>query len=212
MKSTSITFFIFIVFINYVFGQTETFTDSRDGTVYNIIKIEDTKWFQQNLRYETLHSHCPNFNRRKKDCKEGNFYSFIELDTICPKGWKVASLEDWESYFQLLKEHKKVENSSLKYDTLAHEDNTVVISDTTKTIKIFENKNPLQLKSLGWVEGRKRKKMGTITIWALYPEDKKFHLHIGDASYVKHAHEHNIIDKPKRVRKFAVRCTCKDIN
>lgn len=49
---------------------------------------------------------------------------------------------------------------------------------------------------------------GVMSMWVhdKLQNDRKMHLHIGDAAFVKHAHAHHIDDKPTKNRKFVVRC------
>ena len=190
----------------------DTFLDYRDGEVYKIVQIEKDWWFQENLRYESNYSHCPNFNKKEKDCIAGNFYPNTELETVCPKGWHVATLKEWENYF----------NSRLLINSAANTLETetylpivdILISDTTKQIQLFDKNNLLDLHPHGWVQGRKRQDIGTMTLWAKNKElkDNKYHIHIGNNSYVKHTHKHHIEDKKvRRNRKFMVRCVCQKL-
>jgi len=200
-------FYLFSIFISLAFTQTDTLVDSRDQQVYPIIKIGKTQWFQENLRYETSLSHCPNFNKKKKDCNKGNFYSYLELDTICPKGWQVATVTDWEDYIAKIGTTKKA--ILIKDGLMDKVDRSLEVDDEKKVINLFDPHDPLQLEAIGWVEGKKRKKIKTATFWA-YHEDKRLHMHIGKNGYVKHAHDHHIKDSPKKNRKFTIRCICKE--
>ncbi|MGK0388399.1 MAG: hypothetical protein ACI94Y_001128 [Maribacter sp.] len=58
--------------------------------------------------------------------------------------------------------------------------------------------------------GQKIANKETLTLWVsnLATKDDKYHVHTGPNKYIKHSHEHNIIDKPKKTRRFAVQCTC----
>ncbi|MEL6924367.1 MAG: FISUMP domain-containing protein [Bacteroidota bacterium] len=202
----------------YQTDDTDILFDKRDGEEYDIVKIGETWWMQESLRYESRYSHCPNFNKRESDCWDGNFYSYTELDTICPEGWRVAGVEDWEAIFewsllalgvdpQTILVDSLLERDKLAADELKH---SIMFTENTDRLNLFSATHPLQLKASGWVEGWKRKDMETISLWAIDPitEDPRFHLHIGPAVYVKHTHAHNIDDKPKRNRKFQLRCVC----
>ena len=37
-------------------------------------------------------------------------------------------------------------------------------------------------------------------------DDDKYHLHIGETGYFIHSHDHNVIAKPRKQRRFAMRC------
>lgn len=188
-------------------AQTGLFTDNRDGQQYKTIVIAGKNWFRENLRYQTSQSFCPNFNKDSSACKDGNYYSNGELNTICPQGWHVATIREWESYISVFMKNNGINNGVLKYDSSRylknnfgiHLEGGVLFKDTL-----------LNLLPVGWVEGIKPVKNGGLTLWVVDTEtkDDKYHFHISKEGMVKHSHEHHIIDKPKKIRKFTVRCVC----
>ncbi len=209
MRHFILLLFCFLVCPILGIGQNfkmDNFLDTRDGNTYEIIQIDTDWWFRENLRYETALSYCPNFNK-KKDCKMGNFYTYQELDELCPNGWHVSKLSEWEAYFELMKTKKQVQEQHIQYETIVPRTD-IMVTDTTKQLQLFDANNPLNLSARGWVQGKRRQKIGTITLWASNPEleDARFHLHIGPNSYVKHTHAHHIDDKRQKKRKFTVRC------
>lgn len=73
----------------------ESFTDSRDGLSYGIIKIGEQTWMAENLNYATEGSACPDGDTR--NCKRlGRLYSWAEAKTVCPEGWRLPTKEDFE--------------------------------------------------------------------------------------------------------------------
>ena len=83
-----------------------TFTDARDGQVYKYTTIGDQVWMAENLKFNAPYSLC--YDKIDGFCDTfGRFYSLHEkgedfglfdqelLDTICPAGWRVPSLNDW---------------------------------------------------------------------------------------------------------------------
>jgi uncharacterized protein (TIGR02145 family) len=79
----------------------DTFTDPRDGQVYNIVRIGNQVWFAQNLNYATENSICL-FDDPDNCEKYGKLYRWYEKGEFCPGGWHVPSNEDWEILFEHL--------------------------------------------------------------------------------------------------------------
>jgi len=95
----------------------ETFTDTRDDNVYDVVRIYDPAvdgkarcWFKQNLKYDAKDdSRC--LDDDKKNCKVyGRLYLGSAIKKgVCPEGTRVSTMEDWE---HLLKVVDPDENSS----------------------------------------------------------------------------------------------------
>ena len=74
----------------------DSFTDSRDGQSYDVVKIGNLVWMAENLNFETAGSFCPEGDAR--NCKRlGRLYSWAEAKSVCPDGWRLPTKEDFES-------------------------------------------------------------------------------------------------------------------
>ena len=94
---------------NNLIGLTK---DMRDGKVYSTITIDSQKWFSENLNYEaSSDSYC--LDNIEEYCDQyGRLYGWSAIETleglnssICPSGWKVPSLNDWETLANYLSEN-----------------------------------------------------------------------------------------------------------
>ena len=77
----------------------ETFTDSRDGQSYKMVKIGEQTWMAENLNYETSNSYCY-LNDTTKCSEFGRYYTWKEAQEACPSGWHLPDTTEWKTLLE----------------------------------------------------------------------------------------------------------------
>ncbi|UII29811.1 IPT/TIG domain-containing protein [Fulvivirga ulvae] len=78
----------------------KTFTDDRDGQIYNVVKMGDQIWLGENFNLNTnasdsTSSWCPEDVAVNCDT-HGRLYTWYVASEMAPEGWKLPSQADWE--------------------------------------------------------------------------------------------------------------------
>lgn len=95
MKS-GITTLVFLILSGFspLFGQSNSFTDTRDAQVYPTFFVGKVEWFAENLRYETPQSFY--YNNGGYGERYGRLYPLYEAENACPDGWRLPTDADWK--------------------------------------------------------------------------------------------------------------------
>ena len=90
---------IFAFLLAVLAACSDSFTDSRDGSTYNVVRIGNLMWMAENLAYESDGSFCPDGD--VKNCpKYGRLYTWDAARGACPEGWRLPGKKDFESLIE----------------------------------------------------------------------------------------------------------------
>jgi len=74
------------------------FTDSRDGRKYRSVTIGGRVWMAEDLKYLPPEGNWWCYANDSSKCdKYGRLYDWGTVKKVCPAGWRLPSVEDWDS-------------------------------------------------------------------------------------------------------------------
>jgi uncharacterized protein (TIGR02145 family) len=77
-----------------------SFVDSRDGKVYPTLTFGTTTWMAANLAFASKDSWCYG-DDESRGKQLGRLYTWAAAQQACPKGWHVATREEWYTLIRL---------------------------------------------------------------------------------------------------------------
>jgi uncharacterized protein (TIGR02145 family) len=89
-----------IIWINESQGY---FTDIRDSKRYKVVKIGTQTWFAENLAYKPVSGDFWAYDDNKNNiAKYGYLYFWETAKNVCPAGWHLPSIEEWNTLINFL--------------------------------------------------------------------------------------------------------------
>jgi uncharacterized protein (TIGR02145 family) len=77
-------------------GEKATFTDTRDGQIYEIVKLDKRWWMAENFRFDTVGSYC--YNNDPSNCEVfGRLYTQGTAKMAAPSGWHLPTDYEWRT-------------------------------------------------------------------------------------------------------------------
>ena len=87
---------VVLLFCNVLIAQEKgTIKDSRDGHVYQWIKIGKKAWLAENVKYNANPGSWVYNNDSTNASLHGRLYTWNAAMTACPKGWVIPTDDDW---------------------------------------------------------------------------------------------------------------------
>jgi uncharacterized protein (TIGR02145 family) len=79
-----------------IFEMYDTFIDDRDGRAYRTVTIGGKKWMARNLNYQPKSGNSWCYEDSNSYCdKYGRLYDWHTALTVCPRGYRLPSREEW---------------------------------------------------------------------------------------------------------------------
>lgn len=191
-----------IIFILYLSINTTAFcqlsesewTDPRDNQQYSIVKISNTWWFSQNLNFYTIDSDSYT-DTIIKSGSWGRHYSFKEKNIVCPPGWRLPGLKEWQQLDSIIQKSSIYSlMDGIRWNRNTHAD----------------NRTGLSLQPSGFKHKRRwSHQYYNASYWFMEPTQPEinWHLHIDGENNMEpfYFHEH---EKEVYKRRFTIRCVC----
>ena len=206
-KLPSIIFFL----LSFSFANAQNLSsdkvleDTRDGNKYEITKIQNLWWMNENLNYSMPDAFC--YNNSSTNCETyGRLYYFDDAMEACPDDWRLPSEKEFE---QLM----------LYIEGKDWGQREFYVTGTWEDWKKGNNKAGLKIAPAGFKHKRKFKTLGdSANFWIFQPDKVRvashIHMHLEDKNgprrLISFWHNHEINNPVKNKQLFSVRCVRKD--
>jgi uncharacterized protein (TIGR02145 family) len=97
-------------------------TDTRDNQTYSTVTMGTQTWFAENLNYATQSGLSLCYGNDDSNCfLYGRLYRGDEVQSVCPDGWHLPSIEEWQTLFDYVGGIESAHNLLAPYATLQGE-------------------------------------------------------------------------------------------
>jgi len=98
MKKIILFLSLALCYISVFSQETGTYTDTRDGKVYQTVKIGEQWWMAENLAYKPSSGNYWAYdNDQSKVANHGYLYDWETAKNVCPSGWHLPSDAEWNT-------------------------------------------------------------------------------------------------------------------
>jgi len=206
LRSCGMAIVFFLIF-EAVTAQ-RIFVDTRDNNTYVTFEIGDRLWLKENLKFKTSTSWCAE-HPESEACAYGNYYYPTDLINVCPDGWRVATWRDYKKALKDIATYYKL-TDSLQYEQskLPLYRDLKLEGEMITGLTLIGDSTFFDMATTGWIEGDQWHPQNETTMWIVHDisNTPQPHVHIRGGEVTMHSHGHNVIDKPKKLRRFSVRC------
>jgi len=172
--------------------------DYRDNTYYKVIRVDSLYWFNENLAFESSNSQTIELDKDEQTAIV-RVYSFEDSRKACPEGWRLPTVDEFDDLVSEIIEADYLGISTLPYNWQTINNNRLKFN--FYQTGFLHKKKVMGRKSFNlWLDNSHNEDAYHVHLHDTEPEDGKDHLTI-----FRHTHEKY---KPKKNRKFPIRCVC----
>lgn len=84
-------------FITWTSANKGSYADTRDQSLYSVVRIGNYVWLGSNLSYDVSGSSCHPSDSYANCRGYGRFYTLAQAKSACPDGWRLPEQSDWSS-------------------------------------------------------------------------------------------------------------------